>query len=650
MFVKIKDDNDFSERRIGRIVEEIGDICVVEFFDNPVDYPEQLEVPRDCFIYKKVPYGSRVFYFHEQSNSWFVGKILASEHWLNGYTINCKIKFESAILPEDLKQELTLTPDQFFTRHYIPLNDPTLFLQKKITETKQYFDNRSQYQKCLINYRSVSRGVDSIFSANINLEEHQVDIATRVLQDPIQRYILGDEVGLGKTIEAAIIIRQFVLDFPTSHRVLILCPKELKTQWRNELALRFNLLKSLDRGFIRIFSYQQVDEITPELRKRGINQVDMIVVDEAHNLNRKNYKELFNKIKFHGQRINRFLLLSGTPVLNNELAFLGMLELLDPDVYKASDFEHFKKRIDGRQRISEIINILHPVAKLVMKEDVEKLGSMFPDDEKLRGYVNDLVPILNDFSISEEDPIFLEKLSILREYVAETFKIDRRMLKTRRQNVSGLTPPREGVEVSNIRSSDSENLYSLLEEIRLLGGSLPSQKAQEDLKEVFFYLASLYIQGSVSTVLAQRRLIRLNQIIHKYRFMKETKNIILELRQKTESFLGNLVNRRLNQKFEKVLDLVSLDKMQKVIIFCSDESLAKALKTFLVKELEDAYVFHGEDSTVINKRFDTYEQKIVAIFDRHSEEGLNLQGEKRNIIHKNKAARLKSKLMTKKSS
>ena len=149
MFVKIKDDNDFSERRIGRLVEENNNICVIEFFDNPVDPPERLEVPRDNFIFKRIPFGSRVFYFHEQSNSWFVGKILGSETWLNGYTKNCKIKLESALLPEDLNQELVLKPNQFFTRHYIPLVDPSLFLRRKITETKQYFDSRSQYQQYL---------------------------------------------------------------------------------------------------------------------------------------------------------------------------------------------------------------------------------------------------------------------------------------------------------------------------------------------------------------------------------------------------------------------------------------------------------------------------------------------------------------------
>ncbi len=633
MFVKIKDDNDFSERKIGKVIVENSDICVIEFFDNPVDPPEQLEVPRDNFVYKKIPFGSRVFYFHENSNAWFVGKILENETWLNGYTKKSKIKLETVHLPDDLDQVLTLSPEKFVTRHYIPLADPTSFLQRKITENKQYFDSRSQYQECLMNYRSISKGVDSIFSANINLEEHQIDIATRVLQDPIQRYLLGDEVGLGKTIEAAIIIRQFVLDFPTSHRVLIVCPRELQIQWQYELAFRFNLNSSMRRGFIKVLYYEELEEISTLLRRSGINKIDMIVVDEAHRLTRKNYNELYNRIKFHGGKLNRFLLLSGTPVLNNEKGFLEMLELLDPDIYSISNADKFKNRINNRTRISEIVDGLDPVAKLVMKTDLLELEAMFPDDQNLAKYLKDLIPILDDYSVDEGDPVFLNALGVLREYIAQSFKLDQRILRTRRQSVSALTPSREGIEVFTINSSDAQDLYSSLDEIRLLCGSLPSTQAKKDLRNIFFTLVSYFIQGSISRLLGQKLLIKLRRTSHKFRFNKQTSAILQTITDHTENLLEKLVNRDLIQKYEKVLEILTSKHETKVIIFCSDEESAKRLKKFLDEELDNTQVVHGEDSTRVNKYFQTQDKNIVAIFDRHSEEGLNLQGEGRFVIH-----------------
>ena len=59
----------------------------------------------------------------------------------------------------------------------------------------------------------------------IDLEPHQVEVVRRVLQDPVQRYLLADEVGLGKTIEAGILIRQYVLDDPDRHQVVVLVPE-----------------------------------------------------------------------------------------------------------------------------------------------------------------------------------------------------------------------------------------------------------------------------------------------------------------------------------------------------------------------------------------------------------------------------------------
>ena len=62
-----------------------------------------------------------------------------------------------------------------------------------------------------------------------------------MLADPIERYLLADEVGLGKTIEAGILIRQHVIDRPREVRVLVVVPKHLVQQWKAELVSKFFL-------------------------------------------------------------------------------------------------------------------------------------------------------------------------------------------------------------------------------------------------------------------------------------------------------------------------------------------------------------------------------------------------------------------------
>lgn len=66
--------------------------------------------------------------------------------------------------------------------------------------------------------------MSGLISSIIDLEKHQYEVVRRVLQDPVQRDLLADEVGLGKTIEAGELMRQYVLDDPDSHRILILAP------------------------------------------------------------------------------------------------------------------------------------------------------------------------------------------------------------------------------------------------------------------------------------------------------------------------------------------------------------------------------------------------------------------------------------------
>ena len=59
-----------------------------------------------------------------------------------------------------------------------------------------------------------------------------------MLSDPVQRYILADEVGLGKTIEAGVLIRQHLIDHPWDHDVAIVVPPHLVERWRQELATK----------------------------------------------------------------------------------------------------------------------------------------------------------------------------------------------------------------------------------------------------------------------------------------------------------------------------------------------------------------------------------------------------------------------------
>src|SRR5947209_2275548 len=82
----------------------------------------------------------------------------------------------------------------------------------------------------LLRQRAASRGMSGLLSSRIELHSHQVEVIRRVLEDPVQRYLLADEVGLGKTIEAGAILRQYLIDDP-SGQALVIVPPLLAQQW-----------------------------------------------------------------------------------------------------------------------------------------------------------------------------------------------------------------------------------------------------------------------------------------------------------------------------------------------------------------------------------------------------------------------------------
>jgi ATP-dependent helicase HepA len=73
-------------------------------------------------------------------------------------------------------------------------------------------------------------GMSGVLSSAIDFESHQLEVVSRILQDPVQRYMLADEVGLGKTIEAGMLIRQCILDLGSEAQVLIIVPVRTAVQ------------------------------------------------------------------------------------------------------------------------------------------------------------------------------------------------------------------------------------------------------------------------------------------------------------------------------------------------------------------------------------------------------------------------------------
>ncbi|MHC5831847.1 MAG: hypothetical protein ACYT04_91715, partial [Nostoc sp.] len=88
------------------------------------------------------------------------------------------------------KKTIAVSEEQVYVRCSLPLADPIETLAMKGQETPYFHDRRFAFVKWLILQRAVSRGMTGLISANIKLYPHQVEVVRRVLEDPIQRYLL----------------------------------------------------------------------------------------------------------------------------------------------------------------------------------------------------------------------------------------------------------------------------------------------------------------------------------------------------------------------------------------------------------------------------------------------------------------------------
>lgn len=197
----------------------------------------------------------------------------------------------------------------------------------------------------------VDRLTASLFDAAVDLNPHQIEAALFALRSPLSRgVILADEVGLGKTIEAGMLLCQFWAEH--RRRLLVICPAVLRRQWSIELEEKFHLqslvlegsnfaerqeagLDPLAFAGVVIVSFQFASRCAASLKDAAW---DLVVIDEAHKL--RNLWRPDNKM---GRTIHaalggcRKVLLTATPLQNSLLELYGLATLIDERIFGGVD-------------------------------------------------------------------------------------------------------------------------------------------------------------------------------------------------------------------------------------------------------------------------------------------------------------------------
>jgi len=294
-------------------------------------------------------------------------------------------------------------------------------------------------------------GVKALLASRIDLRPHQAYVAGTVLLDRKQRYLLADEVGLGKTIEAGIVIHDLISRNPTA-KVLIICPGALSQQWLCELYSKFSGkvfqlldLRNHESGDAditcqAIVSFSHALTLADKLVKMAW---DLVVIDEAHHL--LGTPKLYQLAQQLSKTSSGCLLLSAIPAQHREDEYLRLLALLEPLRYNPNAphaREHFKalysRQIDlGRKlsyisrRLSDFVNNVEKPERIISK--VEELITLpvLAQDETLHSLVG---------RIDSKSPKFVEAIQHLLHHVGDRYRINRRILRNRRSQLLEIEP------------------------------------------------------------------------------------------------------------------------------------------------------------------------------------------------------------------
>lgn len=257
----------------------------------------------------------------------------------------------------------------------IQLSKPLERLLASQIDYKEWYDLRIEAMQMQANMQtSPLRG---LVGARVGLIPHQLYIAHEVGKRFAPRVLLADEVGLGKTIEAGLIIHQ-QLKTGRSERILILVPDSLQYQWMIEMRRRFNLNFSLF-DLTRTASIKEHDpELNPflteqciiasvdlmidhdDLREQAIEAgFDLLVVDEAHHLmwsEEEGGNDRYDLVEELAEKTEGVLLLTATPEQLGVESHFARLRLLDPQRFSSLDrFLDEEEQYHHTAKIAEVL-------------------------------------------------------------------------------------------------------------------------------------------------------------------------------------------------------------------------------------------------------------------------------------------------------
>lgn len=309
---------------------------------------------------------------------------------------------EWIVLPESDTQTLRLRPlsggERDETLIYLPLErqpvQPATFPWPSVAQARNHSASQLLLDALQLKLRSGAGPFRSFGNIAVEPRAYQLVPLLMALKQPTVRLLIADDVGIGKTIEGALIVRE-LLDRGEVQRLAVLCPPHLCEQWQRELAERFhiqavvvrsNTADRLERDLppgtsvfhAHPYTVVSLDYIKSERRREAFQRFcpEFVIVDEAHTCTQagQGRQQRYQLLKgLAADPARHLVMLTATPHSGDEEAFFNLLGLLRPDFTQLKDLPA-GQRSDLREDLSR-----HFVQR--RRPDIAEWqdASMFPD-------------------------------------------------------------------------------------------------------------------------------------------------------------------------------------------------------------------------------------------------------------------------------
>ena len=381
--------------------------------------------------------------------------------------------------------------------------------------SKQIIDNPKNF---LIKYWAnlffsyyKSYQIKCITNSRLTLMPHQINVTHRLAEQFFPRMILADEVGLGKTIEAGIYIKEMIAR-NLAERILIIVPASLVKQWAFEMSNKFNIEFTIyDGNKIKELkskrSYKHPDLLQNPFfydnliicslqfarNKKYIELLsgvswDIVIFDEAHHLRRYlinaitgNYRETLNYELAKNLSLNSesILLLTATPLQLHSFELFSLIELIHPEIFENfSDFEHFRKNMPFINLLLSNLNNIDNLNNFEVKNTIKLLKELKYIDKNKN---------LDQFLIEIKNISF--KLELLKK-IEEDHTLSKFLIRNRKKNVFTKEILNKRI-VNTIMVNPTKQELDIYNEIRLYLAKIYNSSLSKENVGVGFIITTL---------------------------------------------------------------------------------------------------------------------------------------------------------------